>query len=148
MIGRIVRRRPYRRPRSDLGRRPPLGRAVRRADRAARLVSILTVAAVACAVFLLGDGSAAHAAEPGAPGAVLAVDSIAAVVSNIRLWLMGILAAAATLFATVGFARLMWANGDPGEVEKGKSALRSAAIGYAGALLSPLLVTIVAGWVK
>ena len=46
---------------------------------------------------------------------------------------------------TVGFIR--YTSGEPGEVEKGKVALRSAAIGYAGALLAPLLVTIVGGWV-
>ena len=55
--------------------------------------------------------------------------------------------AVATLFLTIGGLRLMWANGDPGEAEKGKAALRSAAIGYALALLAPLIVTVVAGWV-
>ncbi len=149
MIGKTVRRRPYRRPCGDPGRpRPSLGRATRRADQPTRLVPVLTVIAVACAVFLLGDGSAAHAAEPGAPGTVLAADSIEAVVNNIRTWLVAILAAVATLFLTIGGLRLMWANGDPGEAEKGKAALKSAAIGYALALLSPLIVTVVAGWVK
>ncbi len=144
MIGKIVRRRPYRRPRSGPGRRTPLGQATRWAD----LVPVLAVITVACAVFLIGDGSAAHAAEPTAPGIVLAADSIAAVVNNIRVWLMALLGAVATLFLTIGGLRLMWANGDPGEAEKGKAALKSAAIGYALALLSPLIVTVVAGWVK
>ncbi len=147
MIGKNVRRRPYRRPRSG-HRHPPLGWATRRADQATRLVPILIVIAVACAVFLLGDGSAAHAAQPGAPGTVLAADSVEAVVNNIRTWLVAILAAVATLFLTIGGLRLMWANGDPGEAEKGKAALKSAAIGYALALLSPLIITVVAGWVK
>ena len=111
----------------------------------AAVAVITTVITAASAVLLLGDGSAAHAAQPGA---VLAADSIQAVVNNIRTWLVAILAAVATLFLTIGGLRLMWANGDPGEAEKGKAALKSAAIGYALALLSPLIVTVVAGWVK
>jgi hypothetical protein len=148
MIGTNVRRRPYRQPGSGPGRRTRLGWATRRADQAIRLVPVLVVITVACAVFLIGDGSAAHAAQPAAPGTVLAADSIEAVVNNIRVWLMALLGAVATLFLTVGGLRLMWANGDPGEAEKGKAALKSAAIGYALALLSPLIVTVVAGWVK
>jgi hypothetical protein len=148
MIGTTVRRRQYRQPRSGPGRPTPFGWATRRADQAIRLVPVLTVIAVASAVVLLGDDSAAHAAQPAAPGTVLAADSIEAVVNNIRVWLIALLGAVATLFLTVGGLRLMWANGDPGEAEKGKAALKSAAIGYALALLSPLIVTIVADWVK
>jgi hypothetical protein len=121
-------------------------RAMRWVHQAIRLVPVLTVAAVTAAV-LLGDGSAARAAQPG-PATVLAADSVEVVVNNIRGWLVTLLAAVATLFLTIGGLRLMWANGDPGEAEKGKAALKSAAIGYALALLSPLIVTVVAGWVK
>ncbi|GGK43764.1 hypothetical protein GCM10010124_40700 [Pilimelia terevasa] len=67
---------------------------------------------------------------------------------NIRVWLIGILAAVATFFLTVGGLRYIAANGDPGETEKAKSALKSAAIGYALALLAPLFVTIVGQWVR
>ncbi len=145
MIGKIVRRRLHRRTRSGPGRRAPLGRAMRRVFQATRLVPVVT--AIAAVAVLLGDGSAAQAAEPGAPS-VLAAESIEAVVNNIRTWLLTILVAVATLFLTIGGLRLMWANGDPGEAEKGKAALKSAAIGYGLALLAPLIVTIVAGWVK
>nr|WP_203714573.1 pilin [Asanoa siamensis] len=103
--------------------------------------AVLGTAAVALAV--VATPHAAYAAEP-AP-VMLAVDSIAEVVGNIRIWMMGILAAWATLCLTVGFFR--YTSGEPGEVEKGKLALRSAAIGYAGALLAPLLLTIVGEWV-
>src|SRR5512142_2641611 len=78
---------------------------------------------------------------PAAPA--FAADSIEAVVNNIRNWLVGILVAVATLFLTVGGLRMLAANGDPGEVEKGKLALKSAALVYALALLAPLFVTIV-----
>ncbi|MBN1174304.1 MAG: hypothetical protein JXA67_19195 [Micromonosporaceae bacterium] len=82
------------------------------------------------------------------PTPAYAADSIEAVVNNIRNWLVGILVAVATLFLTVGGLRMLAANGDPGEVEKGKLALKSAALGYGLALLAPLFVTIVGGWVK
>ncbi len=77
----------------------------------------------------LVGADAAHAAEPGT--VVLAAESIDQVVNNIRTWLVGILVGVATLFLTVGGLRYLAANGDPGEVEKAKTALRSAALGYA-----------------
>jgi hypothetical protein len=135
-----VRGRP---PRPAPARPTRHGRAARRL--AAELSAAVAVVATASVVFLLGDGGAAHAVVTGP---VLAADSVEAVVNNIRTWLVALLAAVATLFLTIGGLRLMWANGDPGEAEKGKAALKSAAIGYALALLSPLIVTVVAGWVK
>ncbi|PSK65580.1 hypothetical protein B0E53_02481 [Micromonospora sp. MH33] len=104
---------------------------------------LLTPAAVTAA--LVAVPTVALAAEPAA--VVLAAESIQQVANNIRTWLLGILVAVATLFLTVGGLRYLAANGDPGEVEKAKLALRSAAIGYALALLAPLFVTIVSGWV-
>jgi hypothetical protein len=74
--------------------------------------------------------------EPG-------VTDITTVVNNIRIWLIGILFAVSTLYLTIGGFRYMWSNGDPGEVEKAKSAFRNAAIGYGLAVLAPLVVTIV-----
>ncbi|WP_028569051.1 pilin [Salinispora tropica] len=90
---------------------------------------------------------AALLAAAGTPDAAFAAESIQAVVNNIRSWLVSILVAVATLFLTVGGLRYAAANGDPGEVEKAKLALRSAAIGYALAMLAPLFVTIVGQWV-
>jgi hypothetical protein len=81
------------------------------------------------------------------PDAAYAAESIEAVVNNIRTWLVGILVAVATLFLTVGGLRYAAANGDPGEIEKAKLALKSAATGYALAMLAPLFVTIVGQWV-
>ncbi|MFE7870548.1 pilin [Micromonospora humida] len=88
-----------------------------------------------------------HAAYAAQPGPVLAVESIQQVANNIRVWLIGILVSVATLFLTVGGLRYLAANGDPGEIEKAKLAMRSAAIGYGLALLAPLFVTIVGRWV-
>jgi Type IV secretion system pilin len=67
-----------------------------------------------------------------------------AVVSNLTDWLVGILAGVATLFLTIGGLRYLTAGGDPVQVEKAKTALKSAAIGYALAVLAPLIVSILA----
>ena len=116
----------------------------RRGRRLTRTVRLLTTATTVTAMVVLTcAGTAEAAADPDT--VVPTTDSINQVVNNIRLWLMGILAGWATLCLTVGFLR--YTSGEPGEVERGKIAFRSAAIGYAGALLAPLIVTIVGGWV-
>ncbi|WTX00306.1 pilin [Streptomycetaceae bacterium NBC_01309] len=71
-----------------------------------------------------------------------AVNSIPVVIENTRNWITGILAATATLFLTVGGLRYLLAGGDPGEVEKAKSALKAAAIGYMLAVLAPIILQI------
>jgi hypothetical protein len=74
-------------------------------------------------------------------------ESIDQVLSNIRGWLMGILAALATAMATVGGIRYVIADGDPGEIQRAKTAFRSAGVGFALAALAPLLVTVLQGLV-
>jgi Type IV secretion system pilin len=134
-----------RRPGGDRRGRPT-GRHLRRYPlRPVRVVVAALLGAAVAALTLTVAPHAAYAADTGP--VVLAVDSIEAVANNIRTWLLTILVAVATLFLTVGGLRYLAANGDPGEVEKAKLALRSAAIGYALALLAPLFVTIVGKWV-
>ncbi|MDQ2881940.1 MAG: pilin [Actinomycetota bacterium] len=70
---------------------------------------------------------------------------ISTVLTNIRNWIMGILALLATVFLTVGGVRYVAAAGNPSEIEKAKSAFRSAAFGYALTALAPLVVQILAG---
>ncbi len=77
------------------------------------------------------------------PAAAASAPSLSGVVSNLTNWIVGILAGVATLFLTLGGLRYVTAGGDPGQVEKAKTALKSAAIGYALAILAPLLVSIV-----
>ena len=77
-----------------------------------------------------------------AAGCLLAVASIGQVISNLTVWITGILAGLATLFLTIGGVRYLMAGGNPAEVEKAKTALRSAAIGYALAILAPVIVTV------
>jgi hypothetical protein len=75
-------------------------------------------------------------------GLLLAAASIGQVISNATAWIVGILAGVATLFLTVGGLRYLMAGGDPAEVERAKTALKSAAIGYGLAILAPVIVTV------
>lgn len=72
----------------------------------------------------------------------LAVDTVSQVISNTTLWITGILAGLATLFLVLGGVRYLMAGGDPAEVEKAKTSLRSAGKGYVLAILAPVIVTI------
>ncbi|MGA5304567.1 pilin [Nucisporomicrobium flavum] len=119
-----------------------------RGRRLTSTVRLLTTATAVTAVAVLTCTDTAQAAPADPHMVVLAAPptSVAQVIDNIRLWLMGILAAWATLCLTVGFLR--YTSGEPGEVERGKLGLRSAAIGYAGALLTPLILRIVGSWVS
>src|SRR5947209_6406340 len=95
--------------------------------------------ALVLTVLLLPAGPVAHAETVS----VLAVaGSIGEVISNIQNWVLGFLVGLATLFLTVGGARYIAAGGDPGQVEKAKTAFRSAAFGYCLAAASPLVMSI------
>lgn len=74
-----------------------------------------------------------------------AVADIPTVITNLRNWIVGLLAALATLFLTFGGLRYLMAGGDPGEVEAAKRALKAASIGYGLAILAPVLVTVLQG---
>ncbi|MEU7256565.1 pilin [Streptomyces rimosus] len=86
------------------------------------------------------------AAPPAEPGRwVLALATVGQVLTDLRTWLMGILAGLATVFLTVGGVRYLLAGGDPGEVAKAKSAFRHAGLGYALAALAPIVVQVLKG---
>ncbi len=88
-------------------------------------------------------GRAASLAVPGlAAGHLLAAATVSQVITHITVWIVGILAGLATLFLTLGGLRYLMAGGDPAQVEKAKTALRSAAIGYGLAILAPVIVAI------
>ncbi|GAB3971403.1 hypothetical protein GCM10029978_046530 [Actinoallomurus acanthiterrae] len=85
---------------------------------------------------------------PVADAAVVAVvKDLPTVIGNITKWLVGMLVALATLFLTIGGVRMLLAGGDPGEVAKAKENLKYAAIGYGVAVLAPVLVQILKGFV-
>lgn len=122
--------------------------ARRRQQRCHPLVVVLAAAVCACCIVVATLLFSDTAAAAGSHLIVLAKKdkqptTLAGVVTNLRVWLMGILTAVATLFLTVGALRYLAAGGDPGQVEKAKSALKSAAIGYGLALLAPILITLV-----
>ena len=96
-------------------------------------------------------GGAAHAAEaiPSADAvravAVLAVKTLPDVIEGLRTWIMGILAAVATLFLVVGGLRYMTAAGDPAQVEQAKGSFKAALTGYALAVLAPVILQVLQG---
>ena len=88
------------------------------------------------------------AAVPASAEAVRTValaGSLDEVLTNLRTFIMGILALVATVFLTVGGVRYVMSAGDAGEVSKAKECFKNAALGYALAALAPLVVQILRG---
>jgi Type IV secretion system pilin len=105
--------------------------------------SVIRAATVFTAAILAAAAAAAAApAVAAAPLPVAAPHDLPTIIHNLTVWLVGILAGVATLFLTVGGVRYLMAGGDPAEVERAKSALKSAGIGYALAVLAPVLLQI------
>jgi cyanate permease len=108
-----------------------------------RRTSRLRLASWAAIVSLTAVAFIVAAEAASADTIVLAVaGSVDEVLTNIRNWVVGILAGLATCFLTVGGVRYVMAGGDPGEIEKAKTAVKAAGIGYALAALAPLVVSV------
>jgi hypothetical protein len=106
--------------------------------------AVISVAGIAATIVVI----AAAPALAGTAGHMLAAaSSLNQVITNITKWLVGLLVGLATLLLTVGGVRYLLAGGDPGEVQRAKNTLKYAAIGYGVAVLAPLLVTILKGFV-
>jgi hypothetical protein len=106
--------------------------------------NISRIAAVATTTFaILAGAGPAYAAEPQ----ILAANDLPTIITNITTWIVGLLIGVATLFLTIGGLRYLAAGGDPTEIEKAKSAFKSALIGYALAVLAPILLAVVKGWI-
>ncbi|GAA0477513.1 hypothetical protein Aca07nite_72230 [Actinoplanes capillaceus] len=71
--------------------------------------------------------------------------SIDEVIENITAWIMGIIAVVATMFLVIGGLRYMAAGGDPAQVEQAKGNFKSALIGYALAVLAPVVLQVLQG---
>jgi Type IV secretion system pilin len=99
----------------------------------------LTIVLASALVVAITEPAAA-AVSMGVPPA--AVNSLPVIVANLRNWVMGILAGVATLFLTIGGVRYLMAGGDPSEVERAKAAFRSAGIGYALAVIAPVVLSV------
>jgi hypothetical protein len=107
-----------------------------------RALSVLAASVGAAGLAVLVLAAPAAAATGHGFLAVAGPPSLTGVIDALRNWLVGLLAAVATLFLTIGGLRYLTAGGDPVQVERAKTALKSAAIGYALAALAPLLVSI------
>ncbi|CUU60713.1 hypothetical protein Ga0074812_14535 [Parafrankia irregularis] len=107
---------------------------------------VLLVAVVG--VFVLAGAVAAFAVSPSpsvSPGvplvpAVPVAPDLDTVLTNVRNWIMGILALLATTFLSVGGVRYLISNGEPSEVGKAKDAFRNAGWGYGLTALAPVVV--------
>ncbi|MGC1210138.1 MAG: pilin [Micromonospora sp.] len=105
---------------------------------------IYRITAVTVAFLAIVTAAApAYAAGPQ----ILAVNSLPVIISNITSWIIGLLVGVATLFLTIGGLRRLAAGGDPTEIEKSNSAFKNALIGYALAVLAPILLAVVQGWI-
>ena len=94
---------------------------------------------------LAGVVAAGVTAQAESVQIVALAGSIEEVLTNIRNWIMGIIALVATVFLTIGGVRYVLASGDPGEVGKAKEAFKNAGFGYVLAALAPLVVQILRG---
>ena len=102
------------------------------------VVRVATTTVIATALILLSAG-VVFAAPPAPPPATY---DLPTVIDHLRWWVCGIIGGVATLFLTVGGARYLMAGGDPAEIERAKGSFKSAGVGYALALLAPVLMTI------
>lgn len=99
-------------------------------------LSVLSDLTVFSDLTVLSDVAVAAAVQaPPAP------KSIPEVIDGITGWIMGISALIATMFLTVGAVRYMSA-GDPAQTEQAKGNFKSALIGYALAVLSPVVLQV------
>ncbi|MDX3106904.1 hypothetical protein [Nonomuraea angiospora] len=115
--------------------------STRQRRRRRRLIqSVLVVAVIA--IVLAAAASVALADSSIARRAAAVPQDLNTVFDNLRNWLIGLLAALATLMLTIGGLRYLVAGGDPGEVQKAKAALKAAAFGYGLAVLAPLFVSV------
>jgi hypothetical protein len=93
-------------------------------------------------VLVLAEPATAFAA--GTP-VFEAAKTLPQVINGVQTWIMGILAALATLFLVLAGVYWTTAGGDPAQVERAKGALRNALIGYGLAILAPVLLSVVKG---
>lgn len=116
---------------------PPPDAAPVRRPRRRRSLTLLGGVFIATALLLGGSAARAETVQY-----VALAQTVDQVLSNIRNWIMGILAGVALVFFTLGGLRYLMANGDPGDVEKAKGAFKAAGIGFGLAALAPLVVEI------
>jgi len=131
----------------------PIGVAVWVAVAMSMAVSLVAIAWTGLGPLLPPGASSAVASMSGphqmgrlSAGLVLAAGSDPGGISldqfltNARNVLIGLLATLTICYLTIGGIRMIIASGEPGEVERAKSALRSAAFGFIATVLAPAFV--------
>ena len=68
--------------------------------------------------------------------------SLDQVLTNIRNMILGLAAGAALVCWSVAGLRMMFSQGDPGEVAKARAAFRAGAVGFAAVILAPLALAV------
>jgi hypothetical protein len=68
--------------------------------------------------------------------------SLDQVLTNIRNLILGLAAGAALVCWSVAGLRMMFSQGDPGEVAKARAAFRAGAVGFAVVILAPLALAV------
>jgi hypothetical protein len=106
---------------------------------------LVVITELAVLVLLLSAAVSMPAAHAETTQVLALAGSVDQVLTNIRNWVMGILAGLATVFLSIGGVRYVMGGGDPGEIEKAKTSFKAAGIGYALAALAPLVVTVLQG---
>jgi cytochrome c biogenesis protein CcdA len=76
------------------------------------------------------------------PQAADAATTLNQVVENLRNWLSGLLVAVGVCLLTVAGFRYVISSGDPGQIERAKSAFKAALYGFALAALAPAIITV------
>ncbi|GAA5200751.1 hypothetical protein GCM10023322_79290 [Rugosimonospora acidiphila] len=108
------------------------------ARRVARAVAYAVPAVLALAVPSVAYADTGEAV-------VVAANDLPTVVANLQAWVMGILAAVATLFLVLGGVFRVTAGGDPSQVDRANGYFKNALIGYGLAVLAPILLEVVKG---
>ena len=121
---------------------PSVDRPLRTRRAALRRAGILALHVVTV-VLILSVPTAAFADSTGP--AYLAAKTLPEVITGLQAWIMGILAAVATLFLVLAGVYYATAGGDPAQVDKAKGAFKNALIGYGLAVLAPVLLEVVKG---
>jgi Type IV secretion system pilin len=103
------------------------------------------VGALTATVALILSVPATAFAEPTGSAVIEAAKTLPQVIAGLQAWIMGILAAVATLFLVLAGVYYATAGGDPAQVDKAKGALKNALVGYGLAVLAPVLLSVVKG---
>lgn len=109
-----------------------------------KIIKVVVITVTGTATLLLAAG-VASAAPPAAPPPTY---DLPTVINHLRWWVCGIIGTVATLFLTIGGVRYLMASGDPSEIERAKGSFKSAGIGYALALMAPVIMTILSSIVQ